>query len=169
MEEPTDPNQLKADMQKCPRWILAKLQSERKARSELEAQLKQLLPEVDKYNSELEAYKAKLVLLEAELNQKNVSENITDNTLTVQEQIEQIEAQIKNKQKLLLRKNDELQNYKKTIKELQDQNAVTTAQVKEQLEKKEQIIKSKQEEIDRIKTEISRYANFLKTRVSIAM
>ena len=40
MEPPADPQQRKADMLSCPRWILHSLQQERKARQELEQKVR---------------------------------------------------------------------------------------------------------------------------------
>eukprot|EP01102_Stenamoeba_stenopodia_P006049 TRINITY_DN1677_c1_g1_i2.p1 TRINITY_DN1677_c1_g1~~TRINITY_DN1677_c1_g1_i2.p1 ORF type:complete len:202 (-),score=84.09 TRINITY_DN1677_c1_g1_i2:143-748(-) len=169
-KEPTDPAQLKADMQKCPRWILAKLQSERKARSELETQLKTLLPELDKYNAELETWKAKLALLEAsELGDKDMAA-VTQEKLAqlqqLEEQLAQSELQINNKQKLLQKRNDEVNNFKGIIKEMQETKKVSTVQVKEAIEKKDNELRKKQEEIERLKSDLARYGNFLKTRVT---
>jgi len=169
-KEPTDPAQLKADMQKCPRWILAKLQAERKLRSELEAQLKTLLPELDKYNAELETWKAKLALLEAsELGDKDVvalTQEKQTQLRQLEEQLAQNELQINNKQKLLQKRNDEVNNFKGVIREMQESKKVATAQVMVAIEQKDNDLRKKQEEIERLKSDLARYANFLKTRVT---
>lgn len=168
-KEPTDPNQIKADMQKCPRWILAKLQAERKQRGELESQLKTMLPELDKLNAELEAWRMKLVLLEAEMGDKDpedISNEKQSQLRSLEEQLAQNETQINNKRKLLQRKNEEVANFKWHIKEMQESKQEATLKMKEALAQKDQDLRKKQEEIDKLKADISRYATFLKTRVS---
>jgi len=169
MSEPTDPAEMKADMQKCPRWILAKLQSERKNRTRLEADLSATIPEFERSRAELEGYRARVKLLEEEASANSsisqVLQEAKERLQSVEDAIKERDASIIETESQLEARKEELTRYKRFVKELQETKTKEHHQLKDSLIKMEANIQEKQELINKLKQDLSRYGSFLRTRV----
>ena len=100
--EPTDPEKIRSDMRKCPRWILQKLYNQRQSNSELTATIATQQKQIEEKDTEIE----KLV--------KQLEEKAT--------QLKDLEARIKEKEEQLSEKDkkvDQLRGLQDKLQEAQ--------------------------------------------------
>eukprot|EP01102_Stenamoeba_stenopodia_P008638 TRINITY_DN250_c0_g1_i1.p1 TRINITY_DN250_c0_g1~~TRINITY_DN250_c0_g1_i1.p1 ORF type:complete len:1320 (-),score=388.27 TRINITY_DN250_c0_g1_i1:100-4059(-) len=159
VQEPTDPEQIKADMRKCPRWILLKLQSERQEKGKAEAALKTTRDELGKICSEIEVVKQLVSRLEEKRGElEDIESRIKSSTSALEEK----EIVLLQTDKLLQQKTEEAEKYRNFVKEVQEIKMKADNQVQELLKSKDREIAQKKEHIAKLETEAARFKNYIR-------
>lgn len=107
-QPPTDPEQMKADLAKCPQWIINKLRSERDLRRKLADQTKEqtriLLEEVKEWRTK--AYNYQREVQEKEVQKKKRQEELERLKELALKAISQLQEQLALKDEQLKKKNE---------------------------------------------------------------
>mmetsp|Transcript_52602 Transcript_52602/g.132284 ORF Transcript_52602/g.132284 Transcript_52602/m.132284 type:complete len:857 (-) Transcript_52602:20-2590(-) len=164
--QPTNPEEVKADMQRCPKWILNKLQQERQLRKDAEAQLSDREAELQtrvagldrQYSEQREKLLADLQgeRQRAQMEKSQLMSEI--NTLKAQAGSGGGEAKIVELKQMMLKKHQDLLRKHEQLKKFKELQVKADAQVKGMLSKKNAEIQHKEHQIIKLREELEGHA-----------